>query len=88
MTFPEDETTELKRHCEELSLYEEASVTYLLLKKLTLPAGCLPSTCDALFVPNGRDGYPSRLFFDQIVQPAAPRLLNWNALGIRVIESN
>ena len=88
MTFPEDEITDLKRHCEELSLYEEAAVTYLLLKKLTLPAGCLPSACDALLVPKGRDGYPSRLFFDQIVHPASPHLLNWNAQGIRVIERN
>ncbi len=88
VTFPEDETTELKCHCEELSQYEEASITYLLLKKLLLPVGCLPATCDALLVPNGRDGYLSRLFFEQRIQPASPRVLNWNAQGIRVIERN
>ena len=88
MTFPEDQITELKRHCAELSQYEEASITYLLLKKLLLPEGCRPSACDALLVPNGRDGYSSRLFFDQTIQPATARALNWNAVGVRVIERN
>ena len=88
MTFPEDQIAELKRHCTELSQYEEAGITYLMLKNLPLPEGCLPATCDALLVPTGRDGYSSRLFFNQTIQPATARLLNWNAVGVRVMERN
>lgn len=87
MSFPEDQIAELKKLCEAVSLCEEGGVTYLLLEKVSLPAGCKPDRVDALLRPMKRDadGYPSRLFLAE--QVSSPFSRNWNFNG-RICDRN
>ena len=82
-TFPRDQLDELKHGCLAVASCQEAGVTYLLLERLELPAGCSPRQVDALLCPTARDGYTSRLFFAEQVQSAFAR--NWNFNG-RICE--
>ena len=82
--LPEDQVEELKSYCSEVLVGEEAGKVYLLLRDLQLPQGCQPATCDALLCPTERDGYPSRLFFDQVLPAMKSR--NLNANGLRILE--
>jgi hypothetical protein len=84
--FAQDQIDELKGLYSGLSLIEEAGVQYLLIPNLVLPKGCVPEQAKALFCPTSRDGYSSRLFFDQKVN--GPKQLNWNANGVRIGEQN
>ena len=84
--FPTDQTDELKELCPGLCLFDEAGISYFLLPELGMPKGCLPEKVDVLFCPDGRDGYPSRLFFAERIQTA--KQLNWNAVNVRVAERN
>jgi hypothetical protein len=46
MPYLKEETEELKRYCTKLSLLSEASVDFLHMEGLRLPAGCEPTVCD------------------------------------------
>lgn len=68
------------------SVCTEGGKAYILIPRLTLPVGCKPQCVDALLCPHERDGYPSRLFFSEVIRgPSAP---NWNAQSIRILERN
>jgi hypothetical protein len=84
VTLPDDEVQELKLLCPGVRQGVEAGVTYFLLPDLTLPAGRIPETTDALLCPSGRDGYPSRLFF--ATQVTGGQGTNWNAVRVRIFE--
>lgn len=85
MDFPQDQFAEMKSLFGDIMRSEEAGVTYMLVSKLKLPESCKPAEVDALLCPQGRDGYPSRLYFAQQIQ--SPRALNWNG-NIRILEQN
>jgi hypothetical protein len=57
MSFPKEQTDELKIAATEVKEFEEAGVTYFLLSNLQLPDGCFPALADALLCPSARDGY-------------------------------
>ena len=86
MNYPSDQIEELKRHCDQLSFFEEANVPYFKLEGLRLPEGCEPTRTDALLCPKDRgDGYPSRIFFPaQIRSTSSP---NWH-INERIGEAN
>lgn len=86
MSFPKDQIEELKRVYGCVSSCDEGNIKYLLIPDLILPEGCLPKKVEALFCPTARDGYPSRLFFAEIIRSNLAR--NWHANGFRVIERN
>jgi hypothetical protein len=79
------EIDELRSVCESVSQANESGVTFLLLKGLQLPAGCTPSTVDALLCPSSRDGYDSRLYFAQQIQTSGNP--NWTAQQ-RILDRN
>lgn len=87
MDFPEDQITELKNLGEVLSA-QEGGVPYFIIRALKLPDGCTPNQCDALLCPVPANGYNSRLYFSQKVQPAKAVTLNWNANDVRILEQN
>jgi len=84
--LPKDQIDELKGLYSGLSLVMETGIEYIFIPNLQMPTGCVPDKLDALLCPSARDGYSSRLFFSQRVQ--GPRLLNWNANGVRIGERN
>jgi len=86
MSFPPDQTAELKLLCDSVSLCQDQGIAYLLLCGLALPEGCEPGKLDALLCPTDREGYPSRLFFS--AQVKSPFTRNWNFLGGRICERN
>jgi len=88
MVLSADEIEELKCFSPGLSACEEGGVTFLLLPNFELPAGCAPSSMDILLCPSERDGYKSRLFFAERVQPSerpGRKALNWNG-SVRIAE--
>lgn len=85
MSYPADQIEELKHCCEAIAATTESGVDYLWLTNLVLPSQCRPGKCDALLCPTPRDGYPSRLFFSEMVAGPFPR--NWNYNG-RICERN
>jgi hypothetical protein len=87
MSFPEDQIVELKALYPGLAAHAEGGTTYLLLPQAKLPEGCSPSQTDLLLCPTERDGYPSRLFFAQVVQCSKSPNLNWNG-NARIVERN
>lgn len=85
--LPQDQIDELKGMYSGLGSIAEAGVQYILIPNLMLPKGCSPERVDALLCPTNRgDGYASRLFFAQRV--AGPKVLNWNANGVRIGDRN
>lgn len=54
--------------------YVETSVKYIHLPILKLPAGCVPSSVEALLCLAPRDGYTTRLFLSS---PITGRGANW-----------
>jgi hypothetical protein len=86
MEYPEGQLAELKRYCTGLKAVVENKITYLLLEKLRLPAGCTPAECEGLLCPVERDGYPSRLLLS--VQIKTPYSRNWNGPHPRIAERN
>jgi hypothetical protein len=86
MSYSKEQTDELKRYCEAVSILPEGGIDLLHLTRLRLPAGCTPSICDALLCPGTKDGYPSRLHFS--VQVSGPYTRNWNLTGARIGEKN
>jgi hypothetical protein len=85
MAYSEIEITELKKICPDLSEADEGGHSYILIKQLRLPDGCIPSACDALLCPAPRDGYESRLFFSVQISGCPSR--NWNG-QLRVLNQN
>jgi len=77
--FPDDQIAELKLLCDSVASCDEATVSYILLRNLALPEGCVPAKVDALLCTNEREGYPSRLFLAEQVQ--SPFARNWNFNG-------
>ena len=79
--WPEDQIKEMKDlFGEGITAYQESGLGYLMIPKLKLPDGCSPSECNALLCPAGRDGYPSRLYFEQrIATKGSP---NWTQARI------
>lgn len=86
MIFEAEQLAELKKVFPGVKQFEEGGFVYFLLPSIKLPENCTPDQVDALFCPMDRDGYPSRLFFSQQVQPKTSR--NWNAVNIRILERN
>jgi hypothetical protein len=84
MSFPTEQIAELRALVPGVMACEEAAVTYFLLPGIQLPAGCKPSTVDALLCPTPRDGYESRLFFSQVVTSSTHR--NWNVHNTRIVD--
>jgi hypothetical protein len=84
--FPQEQIDELKPYCDKLRAFTECGVTFLLLEGLRLPAGCMPSVCDALLCPMPKDGYPSRLYFSELIKGLYTR--NWNKTDARIGERN
>ena len=82
----EPNTEALKGYCDRIALLTEGTVQAYLLEGLRLPAGCSPSSCDALLWPEPRDGYPSRLFLS--AQISTPYARNWNVSNARIAERN
>lgn len=85
MIFPQEQIEELKRIAPNLCLAEEGGYPYILIEQLQLPDGCQPASADVLLCPKPRDGYASRLFFQQVITEIPAR--NWNG-NIRVLERN
>lgn len=85
MYFPENQIEELKKITPNLMHAQEGGYNYLLIEKLQLPDGCIPTLVDALLCPTPRDGYESRLFFSEKISGCPAR--NWNG-NIRVLERN
>ncbi|MDQ5936897.1 MAG: hypothetical protein QG574_4237 [Cyanobacteriota bacterium erpe_2018_sw_21hr_WHONDRS-SW48-000092_B_bin.40] len=79
-----EELEPLKKHCDELSLHIEGGVEYIHFKNLKLPEGCSPQSTNAIFCPSPRDGYESRMGFEQKVVTPFPR--NWTE--IRILDRN
>lgn len=89
MALPTDQVEELKG-VSPVSEFDEGGATFLLLPTFKLPDGCLPSSVDLLLCPTPRDGYNSRLFFAERVQPPQTpgrQALNWNGTA-RIAERN
>jgi hypothetical protein len=84
--YPQIQIEELKAYCSGISILNEAGVSFLCLEELTLPSGCTPAKCNALLCPVGRDGYPSRLYFSEMIKSSYPR--NWNVSNARIGEEN
>ena len=82
----QDQIKELKQLCPDIMACNEGEITYYLLRNLSLPQGCSPSTVDALLCPAERDGYPSRLFFATQITSKSSR--NWNSQNVRILDRN
>lgn len=83
MVLAESDVASLRQLCGGLAHADEGGRMYLRLNGLKLPAGCKPSTVDALLCLAERDGYPTRLFFGELLD--GPHGLNWNALGVVIL---
>lgn len=55
---------------------EEQGKAYFRFPNLPLPPGCDPRSTTALLCAHERDGYPSRMFFSQVIR--SPTQRNWN----------
>ena len=82
-TTVEDELAEMGLFCGKVTPFREGDKRYLLLERVTLPAGCSPATTEALLCPQERDGYQTRLFF---AQPVSGRGGNWTVH--RILDRN
>jgi len=77
---------ELKKVCPTLKEHEESGTPYIYLPSLGLPTGCQPGVLDALLRPVSTDGYNSRLYFSEKVNPAGSAALNWNTSGVVILQ--
>src|SRR5882672_11146927 len=73
MQIPDDVLAELHSLGRRVQRFDEGGKPYLLIADHALPEGCDPPIVDVLLCPQGRDGYPSRLFFSQRVKSRAGR---------------
>jgi hypothetical protein len=86
MSFAEDELLELVALSSEVAVAMDGGQEFVLLSAVKLPDGCIPAAVDLLVAPNGRDGYPSRVYFSQQVTSRVPR--NWHVQNTRIAERN
>jgi hypothetical protein len=82
-TTIEDELAELGLLSGAVTEFREGEKRYLLLGRVTLPAGCGPSATEALLCPQERDGYQTRLF---LAEPVSGRGANWTVH--RILDRN
>jgi hypothetical protein len=81
-----DSAIELIRPCcAAIATCATGNLEYVLMTGLQLP-GCRPVEIDALLCLGDRgEGYPTRLFFAQEVQPPRPYALNWNTRNVHIL---
>ena len=84
--FSIEQIANLKLVCPAVQKADEGGVTFYMLPRLQLPAGCEPREVDALLCPASHSGYNSRLFFSEVIK--TPQQRNWNAQGVRILERN
>lgn len=85
--FSEADVQELKAAFGEIYTVEEAGVTYFLIPGLPIAGTPNPDLrVDVLLCPTPIMGYPSRLFFAQVIPTTQQR--NWNAQNVRIAERN
>lgn len=82
-----EERVALEAECESVGTCMVGGIEYHLLSGLRLP-GSQPEKIDALLCMGERDGYPTRLYFAERVQPSKPYKLNWKGQTDRVLERN
>jgi hypothetical protein len=82
-TTIEDELAELGLFSGAVLECREGGKRYLLLERVTLPAGCSVTATEALLCPQERDGYQTRLF---LAQPVNGRGANWTVH--RILDRN
>ena len=90
MPLPPDQVEELKLLAANLAVCTEGGSDFIFLPRSVLPDGCSPGGTDLLLCPTPRDGYNSRLFFAEKVQPPEKpgrQPLNWNG-SVRIAERN
>ena len=85
MEFPQDQIEELRSLYGEVRRADEGGFTFILLTNVELPPGCTPVSSDLLLCPMPKDGYSSRLFFQQQIRSKTNR--NWNG-QIRILDRN
>lgn len=76
MNYPQEQVDELKTMFPSISYAVEGGFDFFLIPELKLPQNCSPESVDALFCPNLRGGYNSRLYFSAMIQSG--KALNWN----------
>jgi len=65
MQIPDDVLAELHSLGRRVQRFDEGGKPYLLIADHALPEGCDRRSSTSSLCPQGRDGYPSRLFFSQ-----------------------
>jgi hypothetical protein len=79
------EVEELKAVYGDVSTAEEGGTTYLYFGKLKLPSGCNPPETAALLCPSPKDGYDSRLYFEDRI--ASSKQPNWQG-PVHILSRN
>ena len=83
MTLDDEQVKELQLLWPGAALCEEGGHAYLLIPRLAMPVGCVPTHADALLCVHQRDGYPSRLFFECVVTGRG--VPNWNHQNVFIV---
>lgn len=83
MPIDESEVRELMEFWPKTLRFEEGQRPYFLIPNMPLPDTCASRKVDVLLCAHERDGYPSRLFFSQVVSSPAGR--NWNHTNVPII---
>jgi hypothetical protein len=86
MPLADDQVAELMMLWPRATRQEEAGKDCFLIPQLPLPEGHTPAAVDALLWPHERDGYPSRLYFSQVV--SSPTQRNWNHTNVSILGRN
>ena len=86
MDLSQEQIDELKALVPSICIANEGGYCYLLIKDVTLPAGCSPSVTNVLLCPFPKDGYNSRLYFPNMISGCASR--NWNSQNVRILGAN
>lgn len=81
-----EQVEELKKLFPSVKYAEEGGNRYYLIQNLALPEHCTPHVVDVLLCPDLKDGYNSRLYFSQQINPG--KTLNWHVQGVRILERN
>lgn len=77
---------ELKTAVPEVRILNEGGFSFILIKELALPEGCVPKKVDALLCVDKRDGYDSRLYLSKKITGNFPDR-NWNG-NIMLLDKN
>lgn len=84
MPIDDGQITELQTLWPGTARYEEGGKPYFLIPNLPLPTGCTPASTDALLCVHDRDGYPSRLYFANVISSSTSR--NWNHQHLYILD--